>query len=68
MRPTLTVSYWPDNTFTLETTKWPTMREAQALIIRATLCETRGNKTKAAELLGMSRQTLRVILNETSPG
>jgi DNA-binding protein Fis len=61
----LHVFYRPDNVFTVESEKWPTLRQIESAVIRATLDEVEGNKTHAAKLLDISRMTLRAILKET---
>jgi DNA-binding NtrC family response regulator len=50
----------PDKTAHLLTTFFPmTLREVERVQIEKTLKQTNGNKSKAAGILGISRQTLR---------
>jgi hypothetical protein len=47
---------------------WPTLDELSLRYMQRVLAHTRGNKTKAAELLGIDRRTVTRILAQVAQG
>jgi hypothetical protein len=47
---------------------WPTLDELSLRYMRRVLAHTRGNKTKAAEMLGIDRRTVTRILGQVAQG
>ncbi|MBF0614816.1 MAG: sigma-54-dependent Fis family transcriptional regulator [Magnetococcales bacterium] len=59
---------WPENPFKRLTGKLPTLRETETLLIEEALERSQGNKSLAATLLGISRQTLNYRLQQLKKG
>ncbi|GAB0057699.1 Regulatory protein AtoC [Candidatus Magnetaquicoccaceae bacterium FCR-1] len=57
-----------DNPFKRMSAKLPTLREAEVLLIEEALERSQGNKSVAATLLGVSRQTLNYRLQQLKKG
>lgn len=57
--PSSTQQKAPDGAFTIDLTKGIVLEELEKTIIERVLSQTSWNRTRAAQLLGLSRETLR---------